>query len=235
VSAAALHFTAFPNREDASEAAAGLAADTLGADIARTGAASLMVSGGSTPARMFELLSSAPVDWAKVTAGLVDERWVAPDHPDSNERLVRTRLLKDAAARASFLPMKTAHASPAEAVADRHTAYAPHCGSISFLLLGMGTDGHTASWFPGTANFDAVVAPDAKLCVAAVEAPGAKVAQRLTLTGAAVTHANRALLLVFGAEKRSILDRMAEADPKNCPVRFAIDGLGDRLSIFWAP
>lgn len=235
MSAAALHLTAFPGREEAAEAAAHLAADTLGAEISRRGAASLMVSGGSSPARMFERLSTETLDWTKVTVGLVDERWVAPDHPDSNERLVRTRLLKNAAERAAFLPMKTGHASPSEAVADRNAAYAPHCASISFLLLGMGTDGHTASWFPGAANLAAIIAADGAPCVAAVEAPIAAVRQRMTLTGSAVIHANRALLLVFGAEKRSILENMAEADPMNCPVRFAIDGLGDRLSIFWAP
>lgn len=235
MSAAALHLTAFPSREEASEAAAHLAADTLGAEISRTGGASLMVSGGSSPARMFEVLSSQTLDWDKVTVGLVDDRWVAPDHPESNERLVRTRLLKNAAERAAFLPMKTGHASPSEAVADRNAAYAPHCASISFLLLGMGTDGHTASWFPRAANLADILSPDGAECVAAVDAPMAAIPQRMTLTGLAVIHANRALLLVFGAEKRCILENMAEADPMNSPVRFAIDGLGDRLSIFWAP
>ncbi len=231
----ALHLTAFESRDKASEAAADLAEDTLGADVARTGAASLMVSGGSSPARMFDILSARALDWANITVGLVDERWVAPDHPDSNEGLVRARLLQDAAECAIFLPMKTAHGSPADAVADRNAAYGPHCKSISFVLLGMGTDGHTASWFPGTANLAGIVSPDAVHCVAAVGAPMVTVPQRLTLTGAAVIHANRALLLVFGAEKRSMLLKMADTDPMNCPVRFAIDGLGDRLSIFWAP
>lgn len=235
MSAAALHLTEFPSREETSEAAAHLAADTLGAEISRSGAASLMVSGGSSPVRMFELVSSAKLDWAKVTVGLVDERWVAPDHPDSNERLVRTRLLKNAAERAAFLPMKTGHGSPLEAVEDRNAVYAPHCASISFLLLGMGTDGHTSSWFPRAANLAEIVAADGAQCVAAVEAPMAVVPQRMTLTGSSVFHANRALLLVFGEQKRSILENIAEADPMNCPVRFAIEGLGDRLSIFWAP
>lgn len=235
MSAGALHLSEFPDGEAASRAAARLAADTLAAAIAQCSTASLMVSGGSSPARLFELLSRETLDWTKVTVGLVDERWVAPQDPNSNERLVRTSLLADAAEKAAFLPMKTAHPTPAEAVADRNAAYAPHCASISFLLLGMGADGHTASWFPHAANLVDILSPDAAQCVAAVEAPMAVVAQRMTLTGSAVIHANRALLLVFGAEKRSLLENMAEADPMNCPVRFAIDGLGDRLSIFWAP
>ena len=235
MNAAALHLTAFRDREEASAAAARLAGDTLSAEVSRRAAASLIVSGGSSPVRMFERLSSERLDWAKVTVGLVDERWVAPDHPDSNERLVRTRLLNNAAERAPFLPMKTAHALPSQAVADRHAAYAPHCSSISFLLLGMGADGHTASWFPGAANLAEILCADGAHWVAAVEAPQAVVPLRMTLTGPAVICANRALLLVFGAEKRSILERMGDADPMNCPVRFAADGLGDRLSVFWAP
>lgn len=235
MNAAALRLTAFRDREEASAAAARLAGDTLNAEVSRRAAASLMVSGGSSPVRMFERLSSERLDWAKVTVGLVDERWVSPDHPDSNERLVRTRLLNNAAQGAPFLPMKTAHALPSQAVADRHAAYAPHCTSISFLLLGMGTDGHTASWFPGAANLAEILCADSAHWVAAVDAPQAGVPLRMTLTGPAVICANRALLLVFGAEKRSIIERMADADPMNCPVRFAADGLGDRLSVFWAP
>lgn len=235
MSAGALHLSEFRDREAASRAGARLAADTLEAVIAQHGAASLMVSGGSSPGRLFKLLSREPLDWTRVTVGLVDERWVARHDLSSNERLIRETLLAEAAEKAAFLPMKTAHATAAEAIMDRNAAYAPHCASISFLLLGMGADGHTASWFPAAANLAEIVSPDGAQFVAAVEAPLAVVAQRMTLTGSAVIHANRALLLVFGVEKRSMLEHMTEADPMNCPVRFAIDGLGDRLSIFWAP
>ena len=94
----ALNLTSFENREAASDAAAALIARALEADLAADGAASLMVSGGSTPKRLFGLLSHMDLDWPRVTVGLVDDRWVAPDHPDSNEKLVRTLLLQDKAA-----------------------------------------------------------------------------------------------------------------------------------------
>ena len=230
-----LRLTEFPDRETASEEAAALCAEALARAVSANGKASLMLSGGSTPARMLARLADADIDWPRVTVGLVDERWVAPDDPDSNERLVRRNLLKGPAAQAEFLPMWTGAATPEAAVANRDAAYAPHCRPASFVVLGMGLDGHTASWFPGLANLRDIVSPAQAPCVGAVRADGAAVPQRMTLTGAAVLTAQSALLLVFGAEKRSMLDGAANADPACCPIRFAIDGLGDRLSIFWAP
>ncbi len=231
----ALPVTEFPSREAASKAAAALAVATLGAAVLARGHASLMVSGGSTPVGTFEHLATAHFDWAKVTAGLVDERWVPPDHPDSNERLVRTHLLKDLAAAAAFIPMKTPAGAPGAAVPDRNDAYAPFCNPADFVLLGMGTDGHTASWFPGNPAMADLVSPLHGRCIAAVEAPGATVAQRMTLTVPAVTRARRGLLLVFGETKRGVLKAAGSADPLQYPVRHAMDGMGDRLAIYWAP
>jgi 6-phosphogluconolactonase len=230
-----LSVTLFDTRAAASEAAAALIATALEADLAAEGSATLMVSGGSTPKRLFGLLSHADLDWPHVTVGLVDDRWVAPDHPDSNEKLVRTLLLQNKAAGANFLPLKTSAARPQEAEADRGAAYAPYCTAVSFVLLGMGGDGHTASWFPGMDGLARIVSPDETRCVAAVEASQAVQPLRMTLTGPAVYAAKQALLLVFGEEKRSMLRSAPEADPMVCPVRFAIDGLGRRLSVYWAP
>ena len=66
------------------------------------------MSGGSTPKHMFELLSHCRLDWSQVCITLVDERWVAPDSPASNERLVREHLLQNQAAAAHFIGLKSA-------------------------------------------------------------------------------------------------------------------------------
>jgi 6-phosphogluconolactonase len=80
-----------------------------------------------------------------------------------------------------------------------------------------------------------LVSPLHGRCIAAVEAPGATVAQRMTLTIPAVTRARRGLLLVFGETKRGVLKAAGSAVPLQFPVRYAMDGMGDRLAIYWAP
>ncbi len=231
----ALEIIALESREAAALTAAHFAARALQADLNASGRAGLFVSGGSTPRDLFEVLSGVSLDWSRVTVGLVDERWVPPDHPESNERLVRTHLLKDAAGSAGFLPMWTFADDHEAAAWERDGAYAPHCDAASFVLLGMGNDAHVASWFPGSEALYNIVSPEGKRCVLAAEAEGAETPKRLTLTGPVIYRAKQAVLLVFGAEKRAVLDAAMDSDPMNCPVRFAIDGLGNRLSIVWAP
>ena len=230
-----LQITEFESRDAASQQAALVVADALRADIAASGRGVLMVSGGSTPVPMFEALSVCELAWHKVIVGLVDERWVAPEHPDSNEGLVRRHLLKRRAGAAGLVPMKTSDGDPWQAVPDRDAAYAPHCDALSMAVLGMGADGHTASWFPGDPDLARVAGAQDISCVAGVNAPSATIPQRLTLTGSAVFKARQAILLAFGEDKRHVLQAAVTADPLTYPVRYAMDGLGDRLSIYWAP
>lgn len=227
------------DREAASALAAELAALQLSRSIARNGQASVMVSGGSSPGRMFSLLSEEKLDWEKVYIGLVDERWVDSDHPGSNEKSVRDKLLKGPASAAHFLPMKTTDAEPASAVASRAAAYAPHLSPLSCVLLGMGPDGHTASWFPGSIGLEQAMYPKDGAVIAAIDAGNTPVSgdyrHRMTLTADPICNAEAAILLIFGEDKRSALDQALTGDEKLFPVRRAIEGLGRRLSIIWAP
>lgn len=231
--------TCFGTREAASRAAASFASETLERTIARAGAASFMVSGGSTPAAMFAAMAEMDISWSKVTVGLVDERWVPPDDPGSNERLVRQGLLTGHATSASFLPMHVHGLSAVAAAGERASAYAPHCSPISVVMLGMGPDGHTASWFPGSVSLADAFVPPGGSAVVAIDATGCAGAgiypSRLSLTGPVVIAAEAAILLIFGADKRDILERAFDAPAVDYPVRHAIDGLGERLKIFWAP
>ena len=103
--------------------------------------ARLLVSGGSTPAPVYQLLSKAPLDWHRVDIALVDERWLQPDDPDSNARLVRETLLQNRAAEARFETLTRPGRGIEEAVnaANMHAKQTP-----TLVLLGMGEDGHTA-------------------------------------------------------------------------------------------
>jgi 6-phosphogluconolactonase len=188
---------------------------------------------------MFSILSTLPLDWVRVTIGLVDERWVGPEDPASNEKLVRSCLLKGPAATSGFLPLREPGVSAEEAAATRAVAYAPHCDPPSFVLLGMGLDGHTASWFPGSVSLGALLAPSGADVIAFSDAAGCPVAGdypvRLTLTRPAVARAEAAALLIFGEDKLSVIEAALNAPPEAYPIRAALDDLADRLSIFWAP
>lgn len=232
-----------PLRYETREAAAGAALRYIVAGlreaIKERGRADFLTSGGSTPGPLLERLSAEEVDWERISVGLVDERWVPLDHDFSNESLVRSHLLRGRAGAAGLIPMKTSDVTPLEAVADRNAAYTPHCSPLDVILLGMGGDGHTASWFPRSKGLEAALTPKTGEVIAAIDATGCPGAganvHRLTLTGPAVTSAHAALLLIFGEEKLEVLKRAQTADPLDMPVRHAIDGLGDRLTTIWAP
>ncbi len=139
----------FENPSALAEALADDVGARLAAAIAARGTASFAVSGGSTPKAFFRSLSRRELDWSKVTLTLVDERFVPPENERSNHRLVADNLLKDRAAQARFVPLyhQAETAEAAAAIASDRTASlgAP----FDVVVLGMGTDGHTASFFPG--------------------------------------------------------------------------------------
>ena len=87
-------------------------AANLKAAIAARGLASLVVSGGKSPTKLFELLRAESLDWSRVCVALADERWVDPTDPGSNEKLVRDVLLKGFAAAARFIGLKNGAPTP---------------------------------------------------------------------------------------------------------------------------
>src|SRR5688572_15299016 len=112
-----------PLREHLFKDSASLAlalAEAVAADlrdaISRRGKARLAVSGGSTPRGFLIALSKQPLDWEHVTVVPVDDRWVPPDHPRSNERLLRETLLQGAAAQALLLPLRRPTPTPESAL-----------------------------------------------------------------------------------------------------------------------
>ncbi|MCI5139356.1 MAG: 6-phosphogluconolactonase, partial [Candidatus Electrothrix sp. AR1] len=129
-------------------------ADKIGQSLLKSivahGRASLAVSGGSTPKPLFKLLSDVDIPWQDVVITLVDERWVDPSDPASNEQLVRQYLLQNRAAAATFIGLKNSSptAAQGEAQCEQELRRIPR--PFTVLILGMGNDGHTASLFPGS-------------------------------------------------------------------------------------
>ena len=136
----------FESRDAASAAIAARMAGLVDARLVRDGEANFVVGGGTTPGACFEYLSGYDLDWDKIQVALSDERWVPNDHDDSNERLVRSTLLKDAASAGRILSVYDASLSVDERC-DALQSQKPETG-FACSMVGMGTDGHFASLFP---------------------------------------------------------------------------------------
>ncbi|WP_419909719.1 6-phosphogluconolactonase [Hoeflea sp.] len=218
-------------------------AEALSADIAaalqtsieRDGTAVLAVSGGSTPRHMFEALSRTKIDWSNVTVTLVDERFVPPSHERSNHRLVATFLLQNEAAFAQFIPLYGEGLSAPEAAANAAAKIDALEKPIDVAVLGLGTDGHTASWFPGSPELAAVTSVEQEKTVMAVEAPGIPEA-RLTLALPALRQAQTVVLHIEGKEKRDVLEKALEPGPVEAlPVRAILRQTKQPLQVYWSP
>ena len=224
--------------EDA-DALAGTLAETVAGHLDKAvgsnGRATLAVSGGTTPARFFRQLSQRPIDWERVTVTLVDERLVPPTAARSNERLVRETLLRDRAEQARFVGLWSGTADPAAAAtaADKRLANCPL--PLDAVVLGMGLDGHTASYFPDAENLDALLDPAARARVLPVRAPSAG-EDRLTLTLPLVAGARLVALHIEGKAKRSVFEQAMQAGaPSPAPIRAVFERATTPPSVYWAP
>lgn len=218
----------FANATELDKTLAGHLARRLATDVSQYGQASLAVSGGSTPTGLFRQLSGCELDWAKVWLTLVDERCVAPDSPDSNEKLVREHLLQNRAACARFIGMADGSAEDLT-VLVREIAAMPR--PFSAVVLGMGADGHTASWFPQAANLATLLDPANPEDVARTD-PVTAPHRRLTLTLAAVLNSREIIIHITGEAKRAVLEN---ALSHGCPVAAVLDQRTTPVTVWWAP
>ncbi len=222
----------FTDKQQLAEALAEAVAGNLKTGIAARGVASLAVSGGTTPARLFQVLSArADVPWDKVTVTLVDERWVDETSDRSNAKLVKANLLQDKAAVAKFVPLYQGGTEPDAAKASAAQAAVPQ--PLDAAILGMGNDGHTASFFPGGDTLAEALTAEGP--VIAIRAPGAG-EPRVTLTLKRLLGAKALYLHIEGEEKVETLERAeAEGPIEVMPVRAILRETKTPLTIFWCP
>lgn len=188
----------------------------------------VVLSGGSTPRRLFQLLAEPPyrdkVDWEKVEFFWGDERTVPPDHPDSNFYMANEALLNKLEIAPKQIHRMQAEREDQEAVArDYQTEIAhvfgvPEQGeppSFDLILLGLGPDGHTASLFPHT---EAVV--ERQRWIARNDVPKLN-ASRITMTAPILNRAKSILFLVAGADKAEALHAVLDGpkDPERVPAQ----------------
>ena len=202
---------------------AALVANRLDIAIATRGAASLAVSGGRTPVRFLEALATKHLSWDRVTVTLVDDRWVPASSGRSNERLVRDHLLQGRAAAARFVPLVHGGATPEDDRDAAESALARIPWPLAIAVLGMGDDGHTASFFPGGDRLDACLDPGSKRKVETLRAPAAG-EPRITLTLPALLASCAIALHIEGASKSTALALARAGGPEaDMPIRAVLE------------
>ena len=177
----------------------------------------IVLSGGSTPRATYQLLACKDIDWSHVELFLGDERFVPPDHPDSNYRMIRETLLAS-----NFVTPRKLFAIPTDGTPDSAAVrydealrqqygagtLEPGVPLFHLTLLGLGEDGHTASLIPGQP-----VLQERDKWVAAV--PQGRGEPRISLTYPALNASALTIFLVSGATKR---DALAQARGGRLPA-----------------
>jgi len=222
-----VNFIEYPDREMMMINLANKLAGELNSYLMRHDTASFAVPGGSTPAPMFDVLAEADLDWDRVRVMLTDERWVPEDHKRSNTALLRRHLLQGRAAAATHVPLRADTETPEEAIEDLAEAVRAEL-PVSVMLLGMGTDMHTASLFPGADNLADALASDAPPLMA-MRGGGAP-EPRITLTAPVLKGALSVHVLIAGAEKRAALEKAQAMKPEEAPIALVLD----QANVHWA-
>lgn len=224
----------FASPQDLAGSLADYIADALRARIIRDGVAALAVSGGSTPMGFFRALSRKILPWEQVSITLVDDRWVPETSTRSNAQLIRTLLLQNHAAAAKFIPLVNDAATPEEGRAQADALIASLPLPFAAAVLGMGTDGHTASYFPTGDRLDEALVPSQGRLVETMRA-NAAVEPRITLTLPVLLAASHVALHIEGLTKRSVLlAALAPGFTTQMPVR-AVLARNPPPDIFWSP
>lgn len=209
-------------------------ADRIREAIGTRGTAAIAVSGGSTPARFFQALGKTKdIDWSKVIVTLVDERWVDETNDRSNALLVNEKMLQGPAAVARFFPLYSGGAEPDDAAVARTNALLRELPEqFAAVILGMGSDGHTASFFPGGDTLDQALSAEGPAL--AIRAPGAG-EPRITFTLPRLLRADGLYLHIEGEEKADVLDTaLGDGPVEDMPIR-AVLRSGHAVSVYWCP
>ncbi|MCP3985128.1 MAG: 6-phosphogluconolactonase [bacterium] len=224
-----IHIERFRNQAGVASAAAEFLTEVASKAIEQRGRFRLVLSGGSTPGHLYSLLGSASqplVSWEHVDFFFGDERAVPPDHADSNYRFAQDGLLGPIHATSAQVHRMHGEASDLVAASeDYQREIASVFGSdpmgepprFDLVLLGMGTDGHTASLFPGStalAETHRWVAPNHP----------AGLVPRITLTLPILQRAREVLFLVTGPDKATKLAEVLAGPrrPRDLPAQAVV-------------
>ena len=196
-----------------------LITEKLSSSIEKKGTASFVVSGGTSPIKVFDQLSNVDLPWSKVHITLVDDRLVEPKNHNSNQKLISDFFLKNKAKTARFFPL------------SENLIFKKDIFKLPFdvTLLGMGEDGHFASLFPNMIdNFDALnIQADFKIFKTSPH--GVPFLPRITMNLSLILNSEIIILLVKGKTKLKVLNE-AYSNEK-LPIHYLLNNKRENLFI----
>lgn len=193
---------------------------------------SIVLSGGSTPKALYEFLAEDPwrtrIEWEKTHLFWSDERWLPSSSPENNYRMTRDALIsKIPIPIANVHPILTDSGTPEESAQAYEDEIRRFFGGASpefdFVLLGVGTNGHTASLFP----YRPTLHENSRLVIADYVEEVRM--HRITLTAAAINTARSVAFLVTGSDKASVVAEVATGrrDPERLPAQLISPASGN--------
>jgi 6-phosphogluconolactonase len=203
----------FDTPEAALQDAANALADALNAALAARPRASLVACGGDTARRLLPLLAARDLDWASIDCTLADDRWVDVTSPDSNEGLIRALL----PATMTVVGLKSARARAIEATAEATRRLGTLPKPFDATFLGMGSDGHVASLFPGGPELSATTPTVA--AVAPFDPP-----ERISMSFPTLFASRQIVLCILGEAKTRVFERALAGDPSLPVTRVLTQG-----------
>ena len=213
----------FEAREALAASLARDVADELSRAIEAKGRATLAVSGGTTPKLFFEKLSMIDIPWSRVSVTLVDERQVPESSERSNARLVRAHLLQNKAAAARFVPL----------VGNPDAENIP---AFDVAVLGMGNDGHTASFFPGAPGLEQALSTHGHCAWVRPDAQRNQAQHaRLTLSLSTLMAAQHIYLPLAGAAKHAVFQQARQTPTDQLPVSLLLHRREQPVSVWLSP
>jgi len=201
-------FNSFKDSDILVEVLSGRIETELEDALAQKKRVSIAFSGGSTPKKLLQRLSQADIEWYRVDVLLVDERWVSTASTYSNEHFLREYFFINYAKNAVFIPLKNAIVEPKDAQIVTNYRL-EKIKKLDIAILGMGEDGHTASFFPHMKELDFALNTQMYCSSATAKAEPSK---RMSLSRSFLLTAKSLILHIEGERKKDVFDKATQSN-----------------------